>query len=56
MRSRRQCPECRTTDTERVHTEWGQDMVEEVRICDQCRSQYTNKYELFEQSVDEVVA
>ena len=54
MRSRQQCPECRATDTERVHTEWYTDMIEETRICDQCDSQFTNSYDLFEQSVDEI--
>ena len=29
-------------------------MIEEIRVCDTCDSQFTNSYDLFEQSVDEV--
>lgn len=46
------CPECDGSDTERVHTEWYSDMVEETRICNECPTQFTNKYDLFEQETD----
>lgn len=52
MKQQAQCPECDSFDTERVHTEWYSDMVEGIRICNNCPTQYTNKYDLFEQEVD----
>jgi protein-arginine kinase activator protein McsA len=54
MNQRYQCPECDRMDSERVHTEWYTDMVEEVRICNNCPTQFTNRYSLFEQEVDDV--
>jgi len=53
---RKQCPDCDSFDTERVHTEWFTDMLEETRICNDCPAQFRNKYDLFEQSLDEVPA
>jgi len=49
MLDRRQCPDCDSYDTERVHTEWFMDMVEEIRICNDCPAQIVNKFDLFEQ-------
>lgn len=51
---RDRCPRCDGTNTERVHTEWHRDMVEEIRICRHCGAQYINDYELFEQETDVV--
>lgn len=56
MQERKECTECGTYDTERVHTECYSDMIEEVRICNECPTQFTNKYRLFEQETDEVPA
>jgi protein-arginine kinase activator protein McsA len=56
MMTRGECPECGSRDTERVHTEWMSDMVEEVRVCNDCPTQYTNQYDLFDQRKDEVPA
>jgi hypothetical protein len=53
---RKRCPDCDGFDTERVHTEWFTDMLEETRICNDCPAQFRNKYSLFEQSLDEVPA
>jgi len=55
MQTRKQCPDCDSYDTERVHIEWYTDMIEETRICDgDCGGQYTNKYSLFAQEIDEM--
>jgi hypothetical protein len=40
-RTPRRCPECEGHATERVHTEWMGDVIEEVRICDDCPTEYT---------------
>lgn len=39
--TRRECPDCGSHDTERVHTEWLTAAVEETRICNDCPTQYT---------------
>jgi protein-arginine kinase activator protein McsA len=44
MFERKQCPECGDWNTERVHVEWLSDVVEEVRICEDCPTQYTISY------------
>lgn len=49
-----ECPECGTHDTKKVHVEWMTDMLEEVRICNECPAQFTNKYDLFDQETDSV--
>jgi len=56
MKDRSQCPDCGGYDTERVHTEWMTDMLEEVRICNDCPTQYTNSFDLFDKRTDEVAA
>lgn len=38
------CPECEAFDTDRVHVEWFSDRVEEVRICNECPTQFTVEY------------
>jgi hypothetical protein len=53
MNNHKRCPECEGYDTERVHTEWFNDMLEEIRICNKCPVQFTNKYSLFEKENDE---
>lgn len=53
--NQRDCTECGSFDTERVHVEWYSDMIEEVRICNECPTQFTNKFSLFEKETDEVV-
>lgn len=50
---RSECPECGSHDTERVHTEWMVDGLEEVRICNECPVQYTNCFGLSHQRRDE---
>lgn len=56
MKRYKRCPECESFDTKRVHTEWFTDGIEETRICNDndCPTQFTNKYRLFEQEIDEV--
>jgi len=56
MMDRTECPSCGHFETERVHTEWYSDLVEETRICSDCDTQFTNSYDLFEQAVDDVPA
>jgi len=46
MRDYRQCTECGTTKTERVDIDTHTDQVEEVRICDECDTQYANLWTL----------
>jgi len=53
---KRECPECGSYQTERVHTEWFQDIIHEVRICNDCPAQFVNKFDLFEQEIEEVPA
>jgi transcriptional regulator NrdR family protein len=52
--NRRECPDCESYDTERVRTEWMTDMIEEIRICNDCYSQFTNAYSLFDKQLDDV--
>jgi len=47
------CPDCGSHETERVHVEWGREMIEETRICRDCPAQFTNAYDLFDQRVEE---
>jgi hypothetical protein len=54
MTDRRQCPECDSFNTERVQIGWRTDLVEEIRICNECPTQFTNSFDLFQQSVDDV--
>jgi len=56
MNNRKRCPECGAFDTEQVHVEWMADMLEEVRICNDCPAQYTNNFDLFDKRTDEVAA
>jgi len=49
MNDRRCCPDCGDFESERVHTEWFNDGMEEVRICGSCDTQYTNRLYLHEQ-------
>ncbi len=49
-----ECPECGTYDTERVHMEQFTKTIECTRICNVCPTQFTNKYDLFTQAVDDV--
>lgn len=42
--TRSKCPECGSLNTERVHVEWFAHTVEEVRICNECPTQYTNEF------------
>lgn len=55
MPKRKECSECGSFDTERVHAEWFTGGIEEVRICNDCPAQFTNYYDLFDKSTDEVV-
>lgn len=48
------CPNCDSTNTEKVHTEQFTDMLEQVFVCNECPTQYTAKYDLFAREVDDV--
>lgn len=52
MSNPRYCTECGSTDTERVHTEHYRDLIEEIRICNECPTQFTNKFSFFESETD----
>jgi len=52
--NRNECPECGSYDTERVHVEWWTDLVEEIRVCNDCPAQIKNAYDLFEQQTEVV--
>jgi len=52
MSDKNRCTECDGFNTERVHTEWFTDMMEEIRICNDCPTQYTNKYNIFDKETD----
>jgi len=52
--NRKRCPYCHSYETNRVHTEWSTDMVEETRVCDECDVQFTNSYDLFEQETERI--
>ena len=54
MNQHTECPNCGGYDTERVHTEWYTDLIEETRICNECPSQFVNRYDLFDQELQEV--
>lgn len=41
MHSHQWCPECESGDTEVVHTEFGADRIQRVRICNECPTQWT---------------
>jgi Zn-dependent oligopeptidase len=40
----KECPECDSHDTERVHVEWWTDEVQVTRICNDCPTQYDVMY------------
>jgi len=44
MNDHRRCPECDSYQTEVVHTEFYEDMVERVRICNDCPTQWDVVY------------
>jgi len=44
MNNHKHCPECDSINTEVVHTEWFSDMVERVRICNECPTEWTVSY------------
>jgi len=44
MSNHKRCPECDSHDTSREWIEWHRDMVEEVRICEDCPTQWTVGY------------
>ena len=53
---RTECPNCGSVDTKRVYVEWSTDLVQETRICEDCPAQFTNSYDLYAKSEDEVAA
>jgi protein-arginine kinase activator protein McsA len=44
MTDHRRCPECDCFDTEVVHTEFSRGMIERVRVCEECPTQWTVSY------------
>lgn len=49
------CPECKSQQqTERVHSMFHADGVQEIRICEDCNIQYTVHYSLSHKEVDDV--
>ena len=40
----RKCPNCEGIDTDREHVEWYTYEVEEVRVCNECPTEYTLNY------------
>ena len=40
----RECPECESWETERVHTEFWEDEIQVTRICNACPTQYDVMY------------
>jgi len=44
MTNHRKCPECGCYDTTVQHTEFHRDMVERIRTCDECPTQWTVSY------------
>lgn len=38
------CPECDSWDTERVHHEFQSDSVIEIRVCDECPTEFKVTY------------
>lgn len=41
---RGECPHCGSFETEQVNVTWFSDHVEEIRICNDCPTQYTLDY------------
>jgi uncharacterized protein YbaR (Trm112 family) len=52
--NRLRCPECDGFETELVHTSRHHDTIEETFICNDCPTQFVNKYNLFDQEIQEV--
>lgn len=44
MNEHRYCPNCESADTEVAWTEWFNDYVERIRICNECPTEYTVSY------------
>jgi transcriptional regulator NrdR family protein len=44
MHDHKHCPECESLDTAVQHTEFFSDMVERVRTCEDCPTQWTVSY------------
>lgn len=51
--NRKQCTECGAHNTERVHVERHTDLIEEVRICHECPTQYLCIYHLEDKRTQE---
>lgn len=50
--NRTQCPNCNAFGTDLQTTLWNESVVQQVRTCDECNSQYTARFELVEREVD----
>jgi len=44
MHDHKRCPECDSLDTSVEWTEWYNDHVERIRICNDCPTQWTVNY------------
>lgn len=44
MHEHKRCPECGSNDVEIVHTEFYQDAIERVKICNDCPCEFTVAY------------
>lgn len=45
------CPNCESKNTENVHTEEYNDMIERVMVCNDCPTQYNAQFELFDKVI-----
>lgn len=44
MREHRSCPECDSSKSKVIHTEWHTDYVERVRLCNDCPAEWVVNY------------
>lgn len=51
--NRKQCPKCKGHGTEKVHVEWNQRDLEEIRQCD-CGAEYSVAFEVVDKDVHQI--
>lgn len=52
--NRKECPSCGDVNSRRVHVDWYRDMVEEIRVCESCPTQFSIWFEYSAVDVEEV--